>query len=85
MKTEWKDDSTYSQRDTVREIKTVSVNFASTRLTVTRKHWHPDVWYVVCHDLNLENVLESKDLEGAKTEAIAAIRTRLTQMLEALP
>lgn len=80
---EWKDSTSYSQRDKDRIPKSWSATGEGLSITVTRLHGAPqDEWYMNCYDIRLGTIpLENKELEAAKQEAIHIVQRRLELML----
>ncbi|WP_341744698.1 hypothetical protein [Azonexus hydrophilus] len=82
---QWKDVSSYSQDDKVREPRTFELRVAGTRLVVTRHiHHAPDAWV-----LNFSPFVEGLEVgrgtaEEAKGAALEVVRAKLNEVLVAL-
>lgn len=72
MTNEWKDTSSYGQGDKERIPTAWGLNADGIRISVHRHiHYPKDVWLLSCHNLGVSlQELKSKDIEGAKAEAI---------------
>lgn len=81
----WKDITSYSQGETDRGPRVMVLVGHDVRVTVHRhRHYDPDVWLLSCHPFFDCKVLNNKELEEAKAEAIELVRSRLLLMLNSL-
>lgn len=82
MRTKWKDISSYSRGDRDRTPHSWECKVAGIRLVVTRHiHHDPSDWLVRCGILP-ERVLKSKDIDDAKAEALAMLRSAAQQIVD---
>jgi hypothetical protein len=78
----WKDTTSYSQGDKVREPQTFEVRVGDLRIIVTRRRHDPGIWYGLVYaggGTLSEQVLGSKDLEHAKAELLSDVYSWLTR------
>jgi hypothetical protein len=81
----WEDVSSYSQRDTKREVQSVQLTLPhGVRLVVTHLYYAPEDWFMHFYDEIKEHPLASRDLEGAKKEAVEKIKVYLQNILDGL-
>jgi hypothetical protein len=84
VKPQWEDVSSFSQNDKERIPNCFAIRFGdrSLKLTVHRHiHYKPDQWLASCQpDLFRQKLLESKDIEEAKVEALHRLKAMLTEI-----
>lgn len=77
MKIEWKDDTIYSQSDADRTPRTWTARVGDLKIVVTRHINHdPDRW-LLRTDWFGDRLLDSRDVEEAKRQAIAWVKLRI--------
>lgn len=81
----WKDISSFSQRDKVREPRTFVMEVAGLSITVTRHmHYAPTDWLLCCDPFFREVVIGTGTADDAKVAAIKAVKQKLIDTLAAL-
>jgi len=79
---EWKDITSFSQGEKDRTPRTWQIQVGRVRVVVTRHiHYSPTAWLLRCENFGIEEVLASSDIEDAKKEALATIRSILSGAL----
>lgn len=81
----WKNTSSFSQGDKDRTPNCWTTKAGRIRIVVHRHiHHAPDVWLLSCDALRIGNELKSRDIEDAKGEALAIVRTFLEEAIAGL-
>jgi hypothetical protein len=76
----WKNISSFSRSEINREPKTWFLDLGKFSITVTRhKDYEPDVW-LMRTELTSDYVLDSKNIEAAKIEAISIVSEKLNDV-----
>jgi hypothetical protein len=82
----WKDVTSYSQRDKEKIPRTLELRKLSpfnTRLVISRHIHYPDTWLVSCKGTDIDNVdLHTDNVEEAKQKAIDCIMNYASRMLD---
>ena len=79
----WRDDTSRSRGDKSREVRIVSTDLGTMRLTVHRYLNIEGVWYASCLFFDKKQ-LAATSLEDAKFEALAAVHTACQLTLSAI-
>lgn len=80
---EWRDITSYSQRDQQRIPQSWELDCGRIRLVVTRRHGL-EGWYVSADGFFSYSALGSADIEHAKVEAMERLKGELTIALDSL-
>ena len=82
---QWKDISSYSQRDTDRTPKTWALKAAGLKIVVTRHiHHAPDAWVLSCEPFCGGIEIGTGTADEAKAAAVEIVRMNLEQCIAAL-
>ena len=85
MKNEWKDITTYSQRDTERIPRTwkLTLEEINYEIIVTRHIYYEDTWLLTCRKANIDMLdLKTDDIEEAKEKALKLIYNYLNEFID---
>lgn len=86
QKLTWKDSTSYSSRDDVREPRVLETCLPIGRLVVHRYITSPGDWFVSLYNTPTERQhLYAKDLDGAKREGVKVVRQFAEMLLKSLP
>ena len=82
---EWKDISSFSQSDKVREPRTFEARFGALRIVVTRHIHHSATdWVLICAPWFDNVVIGSGTSDEAKQSALLAIKNKVSSILREL-
>lgn len=82
---QWKDTTSYSQREVDRVPRSWSCDIAKTDVTIFRHiHYPPDIWLIKCNYLGIKRELSSKEVEAAKSEAVALVKGEIEKKIAEL-
>jgi hypothetical protein len=79
----WKDTTTYSQGDKVREPKYFTASSGSVKITITCGHiYYPDTWIMHAQPFGIDTrQLKASSVEEAKLEAIGIAKAEAMQVV----
>jgi hypothetical protein len=82
---QWKDISSFSQSDKVREPKTFMAKVGRLSIVVTRHiHHPPDVWVLTCEPWLSQFVIGTGTADEAMELAVITVREKLAETIDAL-
>lgn len=77
---EWKDTSTFSQGDKVRTPNCWRISGGGVTIILHRHiHYEKDDWLMSCEPWFTTRMLQSKDVDDAKAEALQKVKTALSE------
>lgn len=77
---EWTDETSYQKGEKDRTPRTWTIRAGKLRITVTRHiHFPKDAWVLRCEPFCDAHELAAKDIDSAKSEALAYIRLELDE------
>lgn len=79
---EWRDITSFSQRDTQRIPATFELRVEPIRIVVMRTRDEPGRWWIRCAAMGLERRLEAVELRAAKHEALLLVSASLRNILD---